>query len=93
MAGQKGLHIVVSGVVQGVGFRYFVLRVANRMGLKGFVKNRYDGGVETYAEGDETALIDFLDEVKIGPRSAHVRKIDFHWVDYNGKYTEFRIES
>ncbi len=93
MAGLKGIHIVVSGVVQGVGFRWFALRVANRFGVKGYVKNRFDGGVETYAEGDEAAVREYLEEIRIGPRSAHVSKVDINWVEFNGRYTEFRIES
>jgi acylphosphatase len=90
---QKGLHIVVSGVVQGVGFRWFVLRVANRFGVKGYARNRYDGSVEIYAEGDEAALQAFLSEIRIGPQHAHVSGVKLDWVEYNGKYTEFRIES
>ena len=86
------MHIVVWGVVQGVGFRWFVWRTANRFDLKGYVRNRFDGGVETYAEGDESALQEFLEEIRIGPRSAHISRVDINWVEYNGKYTEFRIE-
>jgi acylphosphatase len=93
MAAQRGLHIVVSGVVQGVGFRWFALRAANQFGVKGFVKNRFDGGVQILAEGDESALQAFLEEVRIGPRSARVSNVDFNWVDYTSKYSEFRIES
>lgn len=86
------MHIVVSGVVQGVGFRWYALRVANRFGLKGYVRNRFDGGVEMYAEGDEGALSAFLDEIRVGPRNAHISNMNFNWIEYNGKYTEFRIE-
>jgi len=87
------LHIVVYGVVQGVGFRYFALRTANRFGVKGYVRNRFDGSVEAHAEGEEAALAAFLDDMKIGPRSGHVSKVDINWVEYQGKYTEFRIET
>jgi acylphosphatase len=92
MVGFRGLHIVVSGVVQGVGFRWFVMRLANQFELKGYVRNRYDSTVETYVEGDEASLRAFLDEIKIGPRSAHITNVNFNWVEYKGKYTEFRIE-
>jgi acylphosphatase len=89
---RKGLNLVFSGVVQGVGFRWFVLRAANRYGVKGYVKNRFDGAVEAYAEGDESSLRAFFDEVRVGPSHAHVAAVNYNWVDYKGNYTEFRIE-
>ena len=88
----KGIHITVSGVVQGVGFRWFVKRVADRWSVKGYVRNLYDGSVETYAEGDEIPLKGFLDEVRLGPPYAHISGVKINWVEYNGKYKEFKIE-
>ena len=88
----KGLHLVVSGVVQGVGFRWFVERVANNLGLVGYVRNNYDGSVEAYAEGEEPTLNAFHKELRIGPRSAHVTDVRAEWREYTGKYKNFRIE-
>lgn len=88
----KGIHLIVSGVVQGVGFRWFVERVANNLGLVGYVRNLYDGSVETYAEGNEDALNAFHKEMKIGPRSAHVTGVRTDWKEYTGNYKDFRIE-
>jgi len=87
----KGIHIVISGVVQGVGFRWFVLRVAEKYGVKGFVRNLYDGSVEIVAEGSESTLEAFLDEVRIGPRHAHITGVKSEWLDYKGNDKEFRI--
>jgi len=87
----KGLHLIISGVVQGVGFRWFVERSANNFGLKGWVKNLYDGTVETYAEGDEGALKGFLNEIKIGPQSGHVTAVKAAWKEYTGNFNDFRI--
>ncbi len=93
MPGQlKGIHLIVSGVVQGVNFRWFVQRVAQNLGLKGYVKNLYDGSVEAYAEGEEDALNAFYKEVKIGPRSAHVAGVRVNWKKYTGDFKDFRIE-
>lgn len=93
LAGQlKGLHVVISGVVQGVGFRWFVERVANGLGLVGYVRNMYDGTVEAYVEGEAGALNAFHKEMKIGPRSAHVTDTRAEWKEYSGKYENFRIE-
>jgi acylphosphatase len=92
MAGElKGLHLIVSGVVQGVGFRWFVEDIANKFGLTGWVRNLHDGTVEAFAEGEEGALKGFLKEVKIGPRSARVTGVKADWQDYSGKYDSFRI--
>ena len=93
MPGQlKGIHLTVSGVVQGVGFRWFVERVARNLGLVGYVRNLYDGSVETCAEGEEDALSAFYKEIKIGPRSAHVSGVRVDWQEYTGKFKDFRIE-
>ncbi len=93
MAGQsKGIHLIVSGVVQGVGFRWYVERVAKKLGLAGNVRNLYDGSVEAYAEGEEDALNAFYKEIKIGPSSAHVTGVRVDWKEYTGDFKDFRIE-
>jgi acylphosphatase len=88
----KGIYINVSGVVQGVGFRYFVKRVADMYGVTGLVRNLYDGSVEVQAEGDEGILQGFLKEIRIGPGHAHVANTRVDWLEYKGKFKEFRIE-
>jgi len=93
MAGSnKALLVVVSGVVQGVDLRKFVRRVDERWRVKGYVKNLYDGSVDAYAEGEESAVKAFLEEVRIGPSHAHVSGIKVEWMEYKGKYGDFRIE-
>lgn len=93
MAGQlKGIHLIVSGVVQGVGYRWFVERAAKNLGLVGNVRNLYDGSVEAYAEGEEDTLSAFYKEMKIGPREAHVTAIRVDWKEYTGDFKDFRIE-
>jgi acylphosphatase len=73
------VHIIVDGLVQGVGFRWFVARRAEGLGLKGYVENRYDGSVELEAEGDRSLLEELIREVKVGPRSAHVTNLRLEW--------------
>ncbi len=73
------VHIIVEGLVQGVGFRWFVARHAEGLGLKGYVENRYDGNVELEAEGDRSLLEELIRQVKIGPRSAHVTNLRLEW--------------
>jgi acylphosphatase len=65
----------VSGTVQGVGFRYFVERAANRLGIAGYVKNCFDGRVKVYAIGGATQLESLKDELGKGPRMAKVSEV------------------
>jgi acylphosphatase len=67
---------VISGRVQGVGFRFFAEHAARRLGICGYVKNRWDGKVEVYAIGDETSLEAFKLQLAEGPRSARVTSIE-----------------
>jgi len=60
-------RIHVKGRVQGVGFRYSTVREAKRRGIKGFVKNQYDGTVYIEAEGSQEQLLDFVEWCRSGP--------------------------
>ena len=62
----------VSGMVQGVGYRYFAQGVGRRLGLRGYAKNLRDGRVEIYAVGTESALARLRRELERGPESASV---------------------
>ena len=68
----------VSGTVQGVGFRFFVQRKANELGLSGWAKNLGDGRVEVYAIGSREALSDLAAALHTGPRMADVRHVEEH---------------
>ena len=66
------LRIRVTGVVQGVGFRYYVVRRAREFGLTGWTRNTPDGSVEIEAVGAEGPLNGFVEDIRIGPTAAHV---------------------
>jgi acylphosphatase len=66
----------VSGQVQGVGYRYFAVRVARELGLKGWVRNLSDGRVEAYAAGPAHHLEDFEARLRKGPLSGEVRGVE-----------------
>jgi acylphosphatase len=85
------VHIIAEGLVQGVGFRWFVARRAGALGICGYVRNRYDGSVEVEAEGDRSLLEEFMKEVRVGPRSAHVSGMRVEWLDPIRKETTFEI--
>jgi acylphosphatase len=69
-------RFVVKGRVQGVGYRYFVLRHAEEMGLAGFARNQADGSVEVVAEGSEAALKKLEALLDEGPSFAHVTAVE-----------------
>jgi len=78
------VHMTVRGLVQRVGFRYFVARRAESYGLAGFVRNRPDGSVEIEAEGERTLLEQLVADVRRGPRSAQVTDLTLEWEDLTG---------
>jgi acylphosphatase len=87
----KRYHIVVSGVVQGVGFRFFTQRLAVRLGLDGYVRNLPNGSVEAVAEGPESSLKIFIDELGLGPPSASVRSLNVDENAPSGDFERFEI--
>jgi acylphosphatase len=80
----KRLHAVVSGRVQGVGFRFTTQHEARKLGLAGWVRNRADGSVEVEAEGPEEAIKTFLSFLRRGPLGAHVDAVSAEWLPAQG---------
>jgi acylphosphatase len=68
----KATRFLVSGIVQGVGYRFFTARSARSLGIRGFVRNLPDGRVEVVAAGPEDALRQFEDALRHGPAGALV---------------------
>lgn len=66
----------VSGQVQGVGYRYFTVRIARDLGLTGWVRNLADGRVEAYAAGPARRLEDFEARLRKGPPAGEVRGVE-----------------
>lgn len=85
------IHVFISGKVQGVGFRDFTMRNAQRLGLKGFVKNLKDGRVELVAEGPKFDLDRLIKRVKRGPRMAKVDDVRIEHRPFSGKYEKFEV--
>jgi len=85
------LHAVVHGRVQGVSFRYYTARTAQRLGLSGWVANLWDGTVETVAEGEREALNEFRDFLHRGSPSAMVQRVDAEWQTPTGEFKRFRV--
>lgn len=72
-------HLWINGIVQGVGFRFFVEREARRLGVSGFVRNLPDGRVEVVAEGEPAALQALMANIRRGPSGAVVRNVAVEW--------------
>jgi acylphosphatase len=84
-------HYLIRGDVQGVGYRYFAKGVAERLGVKGFVRNLHTGEVEVYAEADEITLPLLKLELERGPRMARVTDVVEKDVPVSGTYSSFFI--
>ena len=87
----KRVNIKIYGDVQGVGFRDAIYWKARRLQVAGFVMNEPDGSVYAEAEGDEEALIKFVEWCKKGPSTAKVSKVETEWTEAGGKFSGFRI--
>jgi len=85
------LHAIVHGYVQGVNFRYYAVRTAQRLGLTGWVANRWDGTVETVAEGQREMLNEFQAFLHRGSPSSVVQKIDVEWKAPTGEFDRFGV--
>lgn len=77
---RETVHGLVSGHVQGVGFRWHVLRHARHCGVCGWVRNLEDGRVELLAQGKRQVLKGFLEQVRAGPPGSRVSGLVERWV-------------
>ncbi len=85
------LHAIVHGRVQGVNFRYYAIRTAQHLGLTGWVANRWDGTVETIAEGQRETLDEFRAFLQSGSPSSVVRQVDVEWETPAGEFERFGV--
>ncbi len=76
--------VLVSGLVQGVGFRFFVRKKAQELGLVGYAENLSDGRVEVVAEGEATDLEQLIQQLRQGPRGSRVGNVDVQWSNATG---------
>ena len=82
----------ISGLVQGVGYRYFAQRSSAKHQVRGYVKNLPDGRVEILAEGNAAAVEAFRHDLAAGPAYSQVGTIEELVVELTGAYSSFRIE-
>ncbi len=85
------VHIIVSGIVQGVFFRATTQSEANRLGLLGWVKNKPDGTVEISSEGEKESIERFIQWCHQGPPGAVVKNVILTREEYKGEFNSFDI--
>ena len=88
---QVRAEIIVNGLVQGVGFRYFVYREALKLGLIGFTKNLFTGEVLTIAEGEKSLVEELYRKIKVGPSHASVKNCKVDWLEPKNEFNSFEI--
>jgi acylphosphatase len=89
----KRLEASVYGQVQGVAFRAATRRIAQTLGLRGWVRNEQDGSVRVVAEGDEAALRQLVAFLRDGPPAARVVRVDSEWREATRAYSGFQVRS
>jgi len=85
------LHCLIKGRVQGVCFRYNTKKVAEDLGLCGWVKNNSDNTVEAIFEGSELKLLEMLTFIKKGPFGSRVTKVKEDWKECEREFENFLI--
>ncbi len=85
------LHALVDGRVQGVGFRAFVVDMAEILDLTGWVRNMDDGKVAVLAEGPRDKLEKLLEYLRRGPRGSWVSGVEQEWQAATGEFTRFSV--
>ncbi len=89
MAERARVHLLVSGIVQGVAFRAYTVDEARRLGVAGWVRNLADGRVEVEAEGDRRALDALVAFCRRGPPAAQVDDVEATWSAFRGDLGPF----
>ncbi|MCP6717933.1 MAG: acylphosphatase [Patescibacteria group bacterium] len=85
-------HIIVSGRVQGVGYRNNTFQQAQKIGLSGWVKNLEDGRVEAVFEGEKQEVEKIINWAKKGPLLANISDFKIDWQEHKGEFSNFEIK-
>ena len=86
------VHLIISGDVQGVGYRMWTKNQTHELDLTGWVKNREDAAVEIVAEGGRGELEEFTKRCQHGPDVAMVEQVDVKWEEASGEFMTFEVE-
>lgn len=89
--GEVRIHAVVSGMVQGVGYRYFTVTTALKLGLTGWVRNLMNGDVELEAQGSRGDVAVLISQLRLGPKWSEVSHVAVDEIDPVPAETNFRV--
>lgn len=89
--GSVSAHILIRGHVQGIGFRRFIVDIAEEFGLSGIVENLSDGDVKIIATGDRGIIDRFIERVKLGNGYSIIEKVTVKWHEGGNPTGEFKI--
>jgi acylphosphatase len=85
------VRVIVEGRVQGVFFRHHTQQMALRLGVSGWVKNRWDGTVEALFEGEREKVEQMIRWCHRGPSEALVKQVQVDWESYTGEFDDFSV--
>lgn len=84
-------HVIFYGLVQGVFFRDNTKRRAYELGVKGWIRNRWDGSVEAIFEGDEADVMEIIEWCRTKQPHARVTDVKIEWQEFKGEFHEFEV--
>lgn len=87
----KQVELLISGVVQGVGFRYHTYQIARQLQVVGWVRNLPDGRVQVLAEAESDILDQLIADLKAGPSFSRVQDIEIEWSEPTGQHSSFEV--
>ncbi len=87
----KSYRVIIKGIVQGVNFRSFTKLEAERIGIKGYVRNTHDGHVEAFFEGEEEQIKEMIASVHVGPPFSRVKEVKLYEQDSLSNFKDFKI--
>ena len=88
---EKSYRVIIKGIGQGVNFRNFTKKEADRIGVNGYVKNTHDGHVEAFFEGEEERIKELISMVHVGPAHAKVKEVNLYEQDSLSNFKDFRV--
>ena len=88
----KRVHLIITGDVQGVGYRAWMRSHAQKLDILGWVKNQADGAVEAVCEGQEARLEELISICKKGPQVAWIHDVAVTWDKSSGEFLTFEIK-
>lgn len=85
-------HVIISGIVQGVNFRYYTKLEAEKNNVTGWIRNLVDGRVEAVFEGEKKDVERMIEFCKTGPPNAYVSDVEIKWEKFKGESDKFEIK-